>query len=81
MSDLGFRASRRSTQVMHSGHPTLCLRPGRPSRALEGSPAVPPLCRPHLEASNLSPGTIRAYPDDGALLAAFLDATVCQQLS
>ena len=28
--------------------------------------------RLHLEASNLSPRTIRAYTDDGALLAAFL---------
>ena len=30
--------------------------------------------RLHLEASNLSPRTIRAYTDDGALLAAFLAA-------
>jgi hypothetical protein len=31
-----------------------------------------PSWRLHLEASNLSPRTIRAYTDDGALLAAFL---------
>jgi site-specific recombinase XerD len=33
-----------------------------------------PSWRLHLEASNLSPRTIRAYTDDGALLAAFLTA-------
>ena len=33
-----------------------------------------PSWRLHLEASNLSPRTIRAYTDDGALLAAFLAA-------
>jgi site-specific recombinase XerD len=31
-----------------------------------------PSWRLHLEADNLSPRTIRAYTDDGALLAAFL---------
>ena len=31
-----------------------------------------PSWRLHLEASNLSPRTIRAYTDDGALFAAFL---------
>ena len=34
--------------------------------------ALLPSWRLHLEASNLSPRTIRAYTDDGALLAAFL---------
>src|ERR1019366_3306321 len=34
-----------------------------------------PSWRLHLEASNLSPRTIRAYTDDGALLAAFLATT------
>jgi site-specific recombinase XerC len=33
-----------------------------------------PSWRLHLEASNMSPRTIRAYTDDGALLAAFLAA-------
>jgi site-specific recombinase XerD len=33
-----------------------------------------PSWRLHLEASNLSPRTIRAYTDDGAMLAAFLAA-------
>ena len=33
---------------------------------------TPALLALHLEASNLSPRTIRAYTDDGALLAAFL---------
>jgi len=36
--------------------------------------ALLPSWRLHLEASNLSPRTIRAYTDDGALLAAFLAA-------
>ena len=39
--------------------------------------SLPHSCRSwrlHLEASNLSPRTIRAYTDDGALLAAFLTA-------
>jgi hypothetical protein len=31
-----------------------------------------PSWRLHLEAANLSPRTIRAYTDDGALFAAFL---------
>jgi len=34
--------------------------------------ALLPSRRLHLEASDLSPRTIRAYTDDGALLAAFL---------
>jgi membrane carboxypeptidase/penicillin-binding protein len=34
--------------------------------------ALLPSWRLHLQASNLSPRTIRAYTDDGALLAAFL---------
>jgi hypothetical protein len=34
--------------------------------------ALLPSWRIHLEASNLSPRTIRAYTDDGARLAAFL---------
>jgi hypothetical protein len=34
--------------------------------------ALLPSWRLHLQASNLSPRTIRAYTDDGTLLAAFL---------
>jgi hypothetical protein len=34
--------------------------------------ALLPSWRLHLEASNLSPRTIRAYTDDGALFATFL---------
>ena len=45
-----------------------------PAAGLGEPTALLPSWRLHLEASNLSPRTIRAYTDGGALLAAFLTA-------
>jgi hypothetical protein len=43
-----------------------------PTTSLGELSGLLPSWRLHLEADNLSPRTIRAYTDDGALLAAFL---------
>jgi hypothetical protein len=78
LSDLGFHASRRSAPVGHcgltgtssSGIAKLDVR----ATDLGEITVLLVSWRLRLEASNLSPRTIRAYMEDGALLAAFLAA-------
>jgi hypothetical protein len=77
LSDLRFHASRRPTQVVHCGltgvSPSSIAK--LDARTTDLGEVTVLLCRRGVSTwrrSNLSSRTIRAYTDDGGLLAAFL---------